>query len=55
MVEFWRADLPHEQYVFLYIDVFADSLNSRKGRPWARGDGDDAIAKEAFQVHPLKC
>lgn len=51
MVQFRREDLPHEQYVFFYIDVFADSLNSKHGQPWARGDEDDAVAKEAFQVH----
>lgn len=50
MVQFRRADLPHEQYVFFYIDVFGDSLNSKHGQPWARGDDDDAIAMEAFQV-----
>ncbi|XP_040899910.1 atrial natriuretic peptide receptor 1-like [Toxotes jaculatrix] len=49
MVQFRRADLPHEQYVFFYIDVFGDSLNSRHRQPWARGDEDDAIAKDAFQ------
>uniref|UniRef100_A0A8D3CZX4 Guanylate cyclase n=1 Tax=Scophthalmus maximus TaxID=52904 RepID=A0A8D3CZX4_SCOMX len=49
MVQFRRADLPHEQYVFFYIDVFADSLNSKHRQPWARGDEDDAVAKEAFQ------
>ncbi|XP_056237351.1 atrial natriuretic peptide receptor 1 isoform X1 [Seriola aureovittata] len=49
MVQFRQADLPHEQYVFFYIDVFGDSLNSKNRQPWARGDEDDAIAKEAFQ------
>uniref|UniRef100_A0A8C4DTN1 Guanylate cyclase n=1 Tax=Dicentrarchus labrax TaxID=13489 RepID=A0A8C4DTN1_DICLA len=49
MIQFQLADLPHEQYVFFYIDVFGDSLNSKHGQPWARGDEDDAIAKEAFQ------
>ncbi|KAM7382846.1 hypothetical protein PAMP_002547 [Pampus punctatissimus] len=49
MVQFRQADLPHEQYVFFYIDVFGDSLNSKHGQPWARGDEDDAVAKEAFQ------
>ncbi|XP_075937386.1 atrial natriuretic peptide receptor 1-like [Anarhichas minor] len=49
MVEFRRADLPHEQYVFFYIDVFGESLNSKHGQPWARGDEDDAVAREAFQ------
>uniref|UniRef100_A0A7N8XCJ7 Guanylate cyclase n=1 Tax=Mastacembelus armatus TaxID=205130 RepID=A0A7N8XCJ7_9TELE len=49
MVQFRRTDLSHEQYVFFYIDVFGDSLNSKHRQPWARGDKDDAIAKEAFQ------
>uniref|UniRef100_A0A4W6DC86 Guanylate cyclase n=1 Tax=Lates calcarifer TaxID=8187 RepID=A0A4W6DC86_LATCA len=33
MVHFRQADLPHEQYVFFYIDVFGDSLNSRNRQP----------------------
>uniref|UniRef100_A0A4W6DC41 Guanylate cyclase n=1 Tax=Lates calcarifer TaxID=8187 RepID=A0A4W6DC41_LATCA len=49
MVHFRQADLPHEQYVFFYIDVFGDSLNSRNRQPWKRGDEDDDVAKEAFQ------
>ncbi|XP_037309025.2 atrial natriuretic peptide receptor 1 [Pungitius pungitius] len=49
MVEFGRADLPHEQYVFFYIDVFGASLDDRGGQPWARGDQDDAVAEKAFQ------
>lgn len=49
MVAFRSADLPHEQYVFFYIDVFGDSLKSDPAQPWARGDADDAIAKKAFQ------
>ncbi|XP_032365028.1 atrial natriuretic peptide receptor 1, partial [Etheostoma spectabile] len=49
MVEFRRTDLPHEQYVFFYIDVFGESLNSKHGQPWARGDQDDAVARDAFQ------
>uniref|UniRef100_A0A3B3ZVI3 Receptor ligand binding region domain-containing protein n=1 Tax=Periophthalmus magnuspinnatus TaxID=409849 RepID=A0A3B3ZVI3_9GOBI len=49
MVEFRSADLPHEQYVFFYIDVFGDSLNSDPKMPWARGDEEDVIAKDAFQ------
>ncbi|XP_029694813.1 atrial natriuretic peptide receptor 1 [Takifugu rubripes] len=49
MVQFWREDLPHEQYVFFYIDVFGYSLQSGCQQPWFRGDEDDAVAKEAFQ------
>uniref|UniRef100_A0A667YIH4 Guanylate cyclase n=1 Tax=Myripristis murdjan TaxID=586833 RepID=A0A667YIH4_9TELE len=49
MVHFQRAGLPQDEFVFLYIDVFGDSLNSPRRQPWARGDEDDANAKEAFQ------
>uniref|UniRef100_A0A8C5GD76 Guanylate cyclase n=1 Tax=Gouania willdenowi TaxID=441366 RepID=A0A8C5GD76_GOUWI len=49
MVEFRHADLPHHQFVFFYIDVFAQSLSTNH-RPWERGDVDDAVAQEAFQV-----
>lgn len=52
MVQFWREDLPHQEYVFFYIDVFGFSLRSG-ARPWYRGDQDDAIAREAFQVRHL--
>uniref|UniRef100_A0A8C5GCY7 Guanylate cyclase n=1 Tax=Gouania willdenowi TaxID=441366 RepID=A0A8C5GCY7_GOUWI len=48
MVEFRHADLPHHQFVFFYIDVFAQSLSTNH-RPWERGDVDDAVAQEAFQ------
>uniref|UniRef100_A0AAX7UXF8 Guanylate cyclase n=1 Tax=Astatotilapia calliptera TaxID=8154 RepID=A0AAX7UXF8_ASTCA len=44
-----RENLTHEQYVFFYLDVFADSLKSEHRQPWRRGDREDAIAKEAFQ------
>uniref|UniRef100_H3CL07 Guanylate cyclase n=1 Tax=Tetraodon nigroviridis TaxID=99883 RepID=H3CL07_TETNG len=47
MVQFRREDLPHHHYVFFYIDVFGFGL--RAGRPWYRGDQDDAAAREAFQ------
>uniref|UniRef100_A0A3B5MTS1 Guanylate cyclase n=1 Tax=Xiphophorus couchianus TaxID=32473 RepID=A0A3B5MTS1_9TELE len=53
LVHFWRADLPHHEYVFLFIDLFADSLSSGGRSPWERGDEDDAAAKEAFQVRFL--
>ncbi|XP_041962871.1 atrial natriuretic peptide receptor 1 [Alosa sapidissima] len=49
MVQFRKAGLPQEKYVFFYIDVFGHSLNSQYARPWARDDPDDPIAKEAFQ------
>uniref|UniRef100_A0A8C6L6S0 Guanylate cyclase n=1 Tax=Nothobranchius furzeri TaxID=105023 RepID=A0A8C6L6S0_NOTFU len=46
-----RLEIHTTQYVFFYMDLFADSLNSRQKQPWARGDKDDHVAKEAFQVH----
>ncbi|KAG7283011.1 hypothetical protein CRUP_028528 [Coryphaenoides rupestris] len=49
MVRIRKAGLPLEEYVFLYIDVFGDSLNSNPRQPWARGDHDDHIAMEAYQ------
>uniref|UniRef100_A0A8C7NF90 Guanylate cyclase n=1 Tax=Oncorhynchus mykiss TaxID=8022 RepID=A0A8C7NF90_ONCMY len=50
MVHFQRAGLPQEEYVFFYIDMFGRSLDSQNAQPWARGDQDDLVAKEAFQV-----
>ncbi|KAL2084551.1 hypothetical protein ACEWY4_020069 [Coilia grayii] len=49
MVHFKKAGLPPEEYVFFYIDVFGHSIDSAYARPWARGDQDDEIAREAFQ------
>lgn len=50
MVHFRRAGLPQEEFVFFYIDMFGRSLDSQNAQPWARGDQDDLVAKEAFQV-----
>ncbi|XP_036827819.1 atrial natriuretic peptide receptor 1 [Oncorhynchus mykiss] len=49
MVHFRRAGLPQEEFVFFYIDMFGHSLDSQNAQPWARGDQDDLVAKEAFQ------
>lgn len=51
MIQFRREDVPHHEYVFLYVDVFGVSLGGAGGRsqPWARGDQDDPVAREAFQ------
>ncbi|KAK6326391.1 hypothetical protein J4Q44_G00020360 [Coregonus suidteri] len=49
MVHFRRASLPQEEFVFFYIDMFGRSLDSQNAQPWARGDQDDLVAKEAFQ------
>uniref|UniRef100_A0A673YEU0 Guanylate cyclase n=1 Tax=Salmo trutta TaxID=8032 RepID=A0A673YEU0_SALTR len=50
MVHFRRAGLPQEEFVFFYIDMFGRSLDSQNAQPWARGDQDDLVAKEAFKV-----
>ncbi|XP_062847629.1 atrial natriuretic peptide receptor 1 [Trichomycterus rosablanca] len=49
MVHFRKADLPQEEFVFIYIDVFGRTVSSQPAQPWARGDADDQLAKEAFQ------
>ncbi|XP_030606341.1 atrial natriuretic peptide receptor 1-like isoform X2 [Archocentrus centrarchus] len=49
MVEFKRTDLPHEQYVFFYLDMYAETLKSKRRQPWHRGDPEDVFAKEAFK------
>lgn len=52
MIQFRQLDIPHHEYVFLYVDVFGVSLDrpGGRGQPWARGDQDDAVARDAFQV-----
>ncbi|KAJ3598050.1 hypothetical protein NHX12_001564 [Muraenolepis orangiensis] len=50
MVKFRQAGLAMEEYVFLFIDVFGESLINNHRQPWARGDSDDHIAMEAYQV-----
>ncbi|XP_027004959.1 atrial natriuretic peptide receptor 1 isoform X1 [Tachysurus fulvidraco] len=49
MVNFRKANLPQEEFAFIYIDVFGRTVASRPARPWARGDADDDIAREAYQ------
>ncbi|XP_035286777.1 atrial natriuretic peptide receptor 1-like [Anguilla anguilla] len=49
MVHFRKEGLPQEEYVFFYIDVFGRSLVTQLPRPWAKGDANDSIAKEAFR------
>uniref|UniRef100_A0A671P3K8 Guanylate cyclase n=1 Tax=Sinocyclocheilus anshuiensis TaxID=1608454 RepID=A0A671P3K8_9TELE len=41
---------PQEEYAFFFIDLFGYSLQSHPAKPWARGDADDNVAKEAFKV-----
>lgn len=52
MIQFRQLDIPHHEYVFLYVDVFGVSLEKSgwRGQPWARADQDDAVARDAFQV-----
>ncbi|XP_060726359.1 atrial natriuretic peptide receptor 1 [Tachysurus vachellii] len=49
MVNFRKANLPQEEFAFIYIDVFGRTVASQPARPWARGDADDDIAREAYQ------
>ncbi|XP_076846721.1 atrial natriuretic peptide receptor 1 [Brachyhypopomus gauderio] len=49
MVHFRKVGLPQSDFVFIYIDVFGHTVASQPAQPWARGDADDAFAREAFQ------
>ncbi|XP_035387054.1 atrial natriuretic peptide receptor 1 [Electrophorus electricus] len=49
MVHFRKVGLPQKEFVFIYIDVFGHTVASQPAQPWARGDADDAFAREAFQ------
>ncbi|KAM8767640.1 atrial natriuretic peptide receptor 1 isoform 1-T4 [Acanthopagrus schlegelii] len=50
MVHFWKEGLQLEDYVFFFIDLFAEGLGGRGPvRPWYRGDGDDVAARHAFR------
>ncbi|XP_076610166.1 atrial natriuretic peptide receptor 1 isoform X2 [Chaetodon auriga] len=50
MVQFWKEGVELEDYVFFFIDLFAEGLG-RQGpiRPWSRGDQDDFAARHAFR------
>uniref|UniRef100_UPI0037E73AA2 atrial natriuretic peptide receptor 1 n=1 Tax=Semicossyphus pulcher TaxID=241346 RepID=UPI0037E73AA2 len=50
MVHFWREGVELEDYVFFFIDLFAEGLRGRgQVRPWYRGDQDDFAARHAFR------
>ncbi|KAL6457541.1 hypothetical protein MHYP_G00345040 [Metynnis hypsauchen] len=49
MVQFHKQRLPQEEYVFFFIDLFGESVQSRPAQPWKRGDADDEAAKQAFK------
>uniref|UniRef100_A0A3P9JKY4 Guanylate cyclase n=1 Tax=Oryzias latipes TaxID=8090 RepID=A0A3P9JKY4_ORYLA len=50
MVQFWKEGVDLENYVFFFIDLFAEGLGGEKpGMPWFRGDQDDHAARLAFR------
>uniref|UniRef100_A0A3B5MQC1 Guanylate cyclase n=1 Tax=Xiphophorus couchianus TaxID=32473 RepID=A0A3B5MQC1_9TELE len=50
MVQFWKDGVDMEDFVFLFIDLFAEGLSVASHlRPWYRGDQDDHAAKMAFR------
>ncbi|KAM3596231.1 uncharacterized protein V6R79_010688 [Siganus canaliculatus] len=50
MVQFWRDGVQLEDFVFFFIDLFAEGLGGRGShRPWYRGDEDDEAARQAFR------
>ncbi|TMS01386.1 Atrial natriuretic peptide receptor 2 [Larimichthys crocea] len=50
MVQFWMEGVELEDYVFFFIDLFAEGLGGRGPvRPWYRGDVDDEAAHQAFR------
>lgn len=54
MVQFWLEGVHMEDYVFFFIDLFAEGLGGRgPARPWYRGDQDDSAAHQAFKVIQL--
>lgn len=51
MVQFWKEGVELEDYVFFFIDLFAEGLDgSAPIRPWFRGDQEDYAARNAFRV-----
>lgn len=54
MVQFWAEGVQLEDYVFFFIDLFAEGFGERTPiRPWFRGDQDDDAARHAFKVRRL--
>lgn len=53
MVQFRKQQLPQEEYVFFFIDLFGESVQRSPAKPWVQGDAEDHTAKEAFKVSQL--
>uniref|UniRef100_A0A8C2X5W4 Guanylate cyclase n=1 Tax=Cyclopterus lumpus TaxID=8103 RepID=A0A8C2X5W4_CYCLU len=50
MIQFWNDRVELEDYVFFFIDLFAEGLGGQGPvRPWYRGDQDDSVARQAFR------
>ncbi|KAK2830971.1 hypothetical protein Q5P01_018902 [Channa striata] len=50
MVQFWKEGMSLEEYVFFFIDLFAEGMGGHGPvRPWYRGDQDDYAAQQAFR------
>ncbi|XP_072226722.1 atrial natriuretic peptide receptor 1 isoform X1 [Leuresthes tenuis] len=50
MVQFWKEGEELENYVFFFIDLFAEGLEGgRPVMPWFRGDKEDYVARLAFR------
>ncbi|XP_017285209.1 atrial natriuretic peptide receptor 1 [Kryptolebias marmoratus] len=50
MIQFWKDGVELENFVFFYIDLFAEGMGDRRPvTPWFRGDQDDYAAKIAFR------
>ncbi|KAF1382176.1 hypothetical protein PFLUV_G00161730 [Perca fluviatilis] len=52
LLQFWRDGVQLEDYVFFFIDLFAEGLRGGGPvRPWFRGDKDDFAARQAFRYN----
>ncbi|KAF3706906.1 Atrial natriuretic peptide receptor 1 [Channa argus] len=52
MVQFWKEGVKLEEYVFFFIDLFAEGMGGHGPvRPWYRGDQDDYAAQQAFRYN----